>query len=118
MKQRPLYDRIYQTPAWYSLIRLLGYAEHPLEDARKLTAPLADQYGLHVMQEAAAVLTEGNADKTTVRLRPEVRKLAWQLLGPPPEDPGYEAYWQGRERPAMPAEAQPKPKRRSRKKAG
>ncbi len=81
-KLPPLSVRIYYDPLLTELVRRLGYETLALEAARGRLEPLVEQYGKDRVNAAArAVLL---MDEATAQLRPEARKAAWQLLGPPP----------------------------------
>ena len=83
-KKFPLSVRIYYDPPLTELVRLIKYDTLPLENARDRLAPLAERYGRDAMNRAAKQALD--MDEHEVRLTPEVRKAAWQLLGPPPAE--------------------------------
>jgi hypothetical protein len=92
-KVQPLYLRLYNEPHLIALVRLLGYPGLPAPEARERLKPLNEQYGEERMKAAVRELVEVVAaqDQPVVRLTERARKLAWQLLGPPPEDAGVAA---------------------------
>jgi hypothetical protein len=93
-KQKPLWERLYQEPAFYELAREVGYAgctycqlcEH-IEDLGKL-------HGKQRVESASYHLFTFEGDGTVnpkplakVSLRQHVRKIVHHLLGPDPEIP-------------------------------
>ncbi len=105
---------MYFRKPYVELTRAIGYAEVPVADVRKRIDELVAEFGKDVIQSASNELVDiVEQDKSPiVRLKPQVRKLAWQLLGPPPE---YESHMNqpidfGKEEPKKPI-----PKRPSRK---
>jgi hypothetical protein len=85
--KRPLWDRMYADPAYVALARFIGYGGKPLSEAQQFVQQLEQTYGRDKVIEAGEALSvaEGRAERQTVRLTAEARRLAWQLLGPPPE---------------------------------
>src|ERR671938_61510 len=86
-KTQPLCIRLYQEPHFAALVRLIGYAGLPVPEAKERLRPLNEQYGQEKMKAAARELVEIDASRepAVARLTEPARKLAWQLLGPPPE---------------------------------
>ena len=86
-KAQPLYLRLYREPHLIALVRLLGYEGLPAPEAKERLRPLNEQYGEARMREAVQELVQidTSRDPPQARLAEPVRKLAWQLLGPPPE---------------------------------
>ncbi len=82
---RPLYIRMYTQPHLVALVRLLGYRGLPVPEAKERLRALSAEYGKERMQAAARELVEIDRaqDPPVARLTEEVRRLAWQLLGPP-----------------------------------
>lgn len=68
-------------------MRAVGYAELPVDEAKARLKPLREQFGLDVMKAAADEILHIDMGRhpPVVRLTDVARKLAWQLLGPPPE---------------------------------
>lgn len=131
IKDQPLWYKMYFLAEWTDIVRLVGYDGMTYRDFSAGLQKLVEKYGRKA--EAASwhlVVFEGQnatnvAPLAKVTLRLHVRKLAWQLLGPPPEHPEYarskspEPWVPTWARPA-PAQEQPrgeKPKKRTRKKA-
>lgn len=86
-KPQPLYLRLYRQPHLIALVRLLGYEGLPVPEAKERLRPLNEQYGEARMREAVQELVQidTSQDPPQARLAEPVHKLAWQLLGPPPE---------------------------------
>jgi hypothetical protein len=86
-KIRPLYIRLYNEPHLVALVRLIGYAGMPVPQAKERLKALSEQYGEAKLKAAVreVVRIDTAQDPPTARLTEPVRKLAWQLLGPPPK---------------------------------
>ena len=78
--------QMYSREHWIELIRLFRYQTLPMEQARKEIEPLAKQYGKESMAAACEVLIEISTPgkETVARLKPHVRRMAYQMLGPEP----------------------------------
>ncbi len=78
--------QMYSRKHWIELIRLFRYQTLPMEQARTAIEPLAKQFGKESMAVACEVLIEiSTPGKDTVaRLKPHVRRMAYQMLGPEP----------------------------------
>jgi hypothetical protein len=89
-KDQPLCIRLYFHEPLYALARLIGYEGLPLPQLKERARPLLEKHGKEKMDRAAAELVriDRTTDPPTARLKDEVRKLCWQLLGPPPEGAG------------------------------
>lgn len=85
-KQNPLYLRMYFQTWMTELVQLIGYRDVPIDEAREKLKPLIDRHGKQRMMEACEELVEVDASKkpTVARLKAEVSKLAFQILGPRP----------------------------------
>ncbi len=81
-----LLRQMYSRAHWIELIRLIGYQTVPMDKARQAIKPLAEQYGKDPMARACEVLVEiFTQDKDAfARLKPHVRRMAFQILGPEP----------------------------------
>ena len=81
-----LLRQMYSRAHWIELIRLIGYQSVPMEKAREAIKPLAEQYGKEPMASACEVMVEiFTQDKEAfARLKPHVRRMAFQILGPEP----------------------------------
>src|SRR6266436_8945951 len=81
-----LLGKMYTLKHWIELIRLIGYQSVPMDKARQAIAPLAGQYGKEPVASACEVLVEiFTQDKDAfARLKPHVRRMAFQMLGPEP----------------------------------
>lgn len=78
--------QMYSRKHWIELIRLFRYQTLPMEQARKAIEPLAKQFGKDPMAAACEVLIEIStpSKETVARLKPHVRRMAYQILGPEP----------------------------------
>jgi hypothetical protein len=88
-REQPLSVRLYFQPQLYELARAIGYHGLPVPAAREQVRALAERYGEQDMRAAAKELIriDPSTDPPTARLKEDVRKLCWQLLGPPPAPP-------------------------------
>jgi hypothetical protein len=128
-KEDPLILRMHSQAHLYELVWLVGYEGAAVDALREAIKPLVAAHGQAKMMAAAHELTQTDDKTKLVTLRPEVRRIAFQLLGPPPEREDYESYWASRgvlppnkrkkEGPAPEPSKEPeeKPKKRARKKA-
>src|SRR5437588_414128 len=96
-RQDPLFMRINREPVLYELARAVGYGGKKAGHLREKCDELAKRYGNHAVTMAFSELTMADAAGLTV-LRPAVRPLCRQFMGPPPESPDYAAYWSERGR--------------------
>jgi hypothetical protein len=89
-KVRPLYLRLYSEPHLIALVRLIGYQGLAIPEARERLKELNAQYGQEKMKAAAreVIAVDTSQDPPVAQLTETARRLAWQLLGPPPEQPG------------------------------
>jgi hypothetical protein len=78
--------QMYSVKHWIALIRLFAYQTLPMEQARNAIKPLADQFGKEPLAAACEVLVEifTHGNETMARLKPHVRHMAFQMLGPEP----------------------------------
>jgi hypothetical protein len=85
-REQPLSVRLYFQPHLYELARAIGYQGLPVPAARERIRALADTYGKENLLAATKELVriDPSTDPPTARLKEDVRKLCWQLLGPPP----------------------------------
>ncbi len=85
-KPQPLYIRLYYEPHFVDLVRLIGYQGLAVPDAKERLKPLNAQYGQEKMKAAAREILRVDTaqDPPRALLTEEARRLAWQLLGPPP----------------------------------
>jgi len=81
-----LLRQMYTLAHWIELIRLIGYQTIPMDKARHAIVPLAERFGKDRMATACEVLVEiFTQDKDAfARLKPHVRRMAFQILGPEP----------------------------------
>jgi hypothetical protein len=78
--------QMYRLAHWIELIRLFGYQTLPMEQARQAIKPIADKFGKEPVAEACEAMVEiSSPDKEPVaRLKPHIRRMAFQILGPEP----------------------------------
>jgi hypothetical protein len=86
-REQPLSVRLYFQPHLYELVRAIGYQGLPVPAAKEKVRALAEKYGKDKMRAGSRELVriDPSTDPPTARLKDDVRKLCWQLLGPPPE---------------------------------
>jgi hypothetical protein len=100
-KDKPLWERLYRDEVYTEITRIIGYTGCYYRELAEKLHPLRERFGKVQVESAAyhVVTFEGQMTCTPkplaeVRLRAEVRQLAWQLLGPPPESPEWVHYRQ------------------------
>jgi hypothetical protein len=84
-KPQPLYLRMYFRPHLVEVVRMVGYEGVPLAEAQKKTKEFREKYGEKMKEAEELVTIDASKEPHWVRLTDEVRKFAYQLLGPPPE---------------------------------
>jgi hypothetical protein len=99
-REDPLYMRINRQPVLYELARAVSYGGRKSGELRDVMAGMAKKYGSGPVALAFSELTMTDTATMLTVLRPEVRKVCRQIMGPPPEDPYYSTYWEGRTPPA------------------
>ena len=68
-----------------ALVQLLGYRDMPLDEIKPQLASLDDTYGHETMAAATEELMDTVVvTRTFARLKEGVRRVARQILGPPP----------------------------------
>lgn len=100
MRKEPLYARINREPALDELARAVNYGGCSAGSLREEMAELSQRYGSDAVALAFSELTMTDPTTQLTILKPHVRKLCSQIMGPPPEDPYYQRYWEGRTPPA------------------
>ena len=85
-EKEKLLQQMYFRQDWIALIRLFGYQTLPMEQARQAIKPLAEKFGKEPMAAACEILVEiSTPDKEPIaRLKPHIRRMAFQMLGPEP----------------------------------
>ena len=85
-EKEKLLTKMYFRQDWIELIRLFGYQTLPMEQARQAIKPLAEKFGKEPMAAACEILVEiSTPNKEPVaRLKPHIRRMAFQMLGPEP----------------------------------
>jgi hypothetical protein len=89
-EKEQLLQKMYHVPLWIELIRLFRYQTLPMDEARKAIKPIAEQYGKEPTAAACEVLVDISTQGSNAfaRLKPHIRHMAFQILGP---EPGTEA---------------------------
>ena len=84
--KQPLYIRLYFRRHMTELVQLLGYRDVPLDEIEPQLVSLAEQYGQESMDAATEEIMEiVEVRQTFARLKDEARRVARQVLGPPPD---------------------------------
>ena len=93
--KQPLWHRLYFSEIHTEIARLVGYAGFPHDQLEEKMKDLVDRFGRKQIQDVCSELItlhfkgkekpSGRREDAEVRLKEDVRKLCWQLLGPPPE---------------------------------
>jgi hypothetical protein len=87
--KQPLYIRLYFRRHMTELVQLLGYRDVPLDDIKPQLASMAEQYGQETIDAATEEIIEiVTVTQTFARLKAEVRHVARQILGRPPDPAG------------------------------
>jgi hypothetical protein len=82
---------MYTIPHWIAVIRLFTHRAIPMEEARRLVKPVAEEFGKESVAEACEVLVEIVPGKEPVaRLKSHIRRMAFQIIGPEPTTPAPE----------------------------
>lgn len=92
-REDPLIIKLYFQVHLYELVRLVGYEGVPEPELCETIKPLVAAHTLAKMRPAAHELTQTDEKTRLVTLRPEVRRIAFQILEPPPERADYASYW-------------------------
>lgn len=118
IKEKPLWERMYRDDLYIEIVRTIGYRAIRYAEAQEILKPIVDRFGESSFKAAASALTilifkgehkrSGRQQDAEVCLNDEARKLAWQLLGPPPEHPEAEHF--KCDKPWTPPWARPQPK--------
>ena len=98
MAKDQLVLRLYFEPQLYELARLVNYGGIRDRDLEPGIKELSGRYGGDRVAQALFELTTKDEKSGVITLRPHVRKLCWQLLGPPPEHPEYARYYETNKR--------------------
>jgi hypothetical protein len=89
-EKEKLLQKMYTASHWIAIIRLFGYQSIPMDRAREKIKPIAEEFGKELVATACEALVDIKPhDKEPVaRLKPHVRRMAFQILGPePPLEP-------------------------------
>jgi len=79
--------KLYFESAYADFVRFIGYGGKPLKEVQTFVRELEKKHGRDKVKEVgdAVAVIEGRSEPYTVRLKDEVRRLATQMLGRPPE---------------------------------
>ena len=85
-EKEKLLTQMYSRQDWIELIRLFGYQTLPMDQARQAIKPLAEKFGKEPMAAACEILVEISTPgkEPVARLKPHIRRMAFQILGPEP----------------------------------
>src|SRR5437773_52004 len=85
-EKEKLLQRMYTLPHWIAVIRLFGYEAMQMDQARKEIKPIAEQNGKDPVAGACEALIEIYTEQKEAfaRLKPHIRRMAFQILGPEP----------------------------------
>lgn len=91
----PLFMKLYFQEVYTEVARIVGYAGFPRDQLEEKMKDLVVRFGRKRIQEVCSELItlqfngkekrSGPREEAEVRLKADVRKLCWQLLGPTPE---------------------------------
>jgi hypothetical protein len=85
-EKEKLLQQMYSLPHWIAIVRLFAYETLPMDQARKAIKPIAEEYGKDKVAQACETLVEIVPEKEPfARLKTHIRRMAFQILGPPPE---------------------------------
>lgn len=85
-EKEKLLQQMYSLPHWIAIIRLFGYKTLNMDRARQEIKPIAEEYGKEPVANACEALVEIRVqDKEALaKLKPHIRRMAFQILGPEP----------------------------------
>lgn len=106
MTKEPLSIRLYFQPHLHELARYISYGGKHEKDVKEKCDELRSRHGDQKVMWAVHELTTKDEKTGLTVLRPEVRKICKQLLGPAPEDDDYARFWEVNRR-TPPLEHQP-----------
>jgi hypothetical protein len=93
-REAPLWQRIHDDPCCIEVVRAMGYGGMTCRELTELIEKLALRFSKTRVESASYQVVTFEGQMTCnpkplaqVSLRVNVRTLAWQLLGPPPEPP-------------------------------
>lgn len=100
-KEQPLWQRMYHDPIYMEVLRLVHYAGFQYRELEEKLEPLYRRFDKVQVQSAVYYLTTFDGQMTSkppplaqIMLRTNVRKIAFQLLGPDPATPLYKQFRQ------------------------
>ena len=85
-QKEQLLKQMYFLPHWIALIRFFGYQTIPMDQARESMKPLVAEFGKEPVAKACEILVEISMKEKEAfaRLKPHIRRMAFQILGPEP----------------------------------
>ena len=92
-KEPSLCSRLYSNAFLHDVARAVGYGGATDAEMRQRLGPLIKAHGDAKVSQALLELTVMERDTNRTILKPEVRTLCWQLLGPPPEHPEFQRFY-------------------------
>ena len=81
-KAEPLSNRLYRDDAYIAVAKAVRYHELPASDVLEKLQEAIKVHGRSKMDEATKALLDVDGNPPTAKLKAEVRKLCWGLLGP------------------------------------
>ena len=121
MQKDPLHLRLHFQPHMHELVRYISYGGKREKEVLEKCLEMQGRFGQEKVMQALGELTMREEKSGLTVLRPEVRSMCRQILGPAPEAADYEHYWSINRR-TPPADHQPpapeepaKPAKRGRK---
>jgi hypothetical protein len=83
-EKEKLLQQMYSRAHWIAIIRLFGYQAMPMDKARQEIKPLAEEFGKEPVANACEALVEISVQgkDSVARLKPHIRLMAFQILGP------------------------------------
>jgi hypothetical protein len=105
----PLFMRINREPALYEMARAVSFGGIRSGQLRERMEEMSKKHGSHAVAMAFTELTMTDPATSLTVLRPHVRGICRQFMGPPPESPDYASYWAERGREPPPEHKPPEP---------
>jgi hypothetical protein len=123
-KVLPLSHKLYFDAAYTAVARAVRYTTMPCAELRKKLCAAEKEFGTPTMDQVARELLDYDHDGKVLvaRLKPQVRKFCFGLLGPPPEDAAdfyrnTDGSWPTNTPAEVREQAEQKPERRAKAKA-
>ena len=86
-EKEKLLRQMYGLHHWIEIIRMFRHQTLPMAEAREAIQPIAEKFGKEPVANACEALVEISTQgaDTFARLKPHIRKMAFQIIGPEPE---------------------------------